>query len=310
MKIQFVIVTGIFIVFSGLMFASTGQQNKSADKAIENVRTLQSQSYKDIEKLLEEIGYTSSHWQKGNREVPRIRITRIPQRWQKASATIPVNEKKSIFLRLIGSGILQANEKILLTRNRLHLEAIKVNALQNPWLLELAVKYRVIDKISAAFTQQDLDELFLRVDSIPPSLALAQGAIESGWGTSRFAVEGNSLFGQWDLSGNGIKPKDQRQAIGDYGIARYDSPQASIDAYMINLNTNRAYRELRAKRAALRRDNKPRTGMELVSTLGRYSERGSDYIKELIAIIRYNKLDEADEAYLWVKGEVIINPVF
>ena len=148
-----------------------------------------------------------------------------------------------------------------------------------------------------------------RVDIIPPSLALAQGAIESGWGTSRFAVEGNSLFGLWDLSGNGIKPKKQRAELGNYGVARYDSPQASIDAYMLNLNTNRAYREFRALRAIYRKYDMPLRGQELVGALGRYSERGEVYIKELQAIMSHNKLEAVDDAYLWGAGGVIINPV-
>jgi len=84
---------------------------------------------------------------------------------------------------------------------------------------------------------------------VPPSLALAQAAEESGWGTSRFAIKGNSLFGQWDFSGKGIKPKEQRENLGDYGIAAFDSPQDSIEAYMLNLNTHRAYQRMRQEHA-------------------------------------------------------------
>lgn len=310
MKIQFVAITGLVMIYSGLMFAATCLYSEAVlDKTLVVEQTLDSRSYQDIENLLTEIGYTSANWQAGVREVPRIKIMRIPHRWHKASATIAADEKKSIFFRLIGSGILLANEKILQNRNRLLKAATTSAALQDDWIRELAVKYRVIKDMDTPLTQQAFGELIERVDVIPPSLALAQGAIESGWGTSRFAVEGNSLFGQWDLSGGGIKPEQHRAEKGNYGIARYNSPQDSIDAYMLNLNTNRAYRELRAERAALRRDNKPLSGMALVSMLGRYSERGKAYIKELVAIMRFNKLEEADTAYLWDKGQIIINPI-
>jgi len=136
------------------------------------------------------------------------------------------------------------------------------------------------------------------VDLVPVSLVLAQGAEESGWGTSRFASEGNALFGRWTWSGKGIKPKEQREELGDYRIAAFDKPLASVEAYLLNINSNQAYAPLRAGRAEARRSGQALSGWELAKTLTSYSERGPDYVGSLHAIMRVNKLQPVDEAYL------------
>ena len=293
--------------FLGVALATVfGFQPAYSDTAI--IRTVESHNYDDVLRLFNAIGYTAEQWQAGIREVPRIEITNIPQRWQKVTQTIPVSDKKNIFFRLTGSGILQANEKILNERQRL-LDAIEKNDIdENEWLAALAVKYRVIDKESDKLDTPTLTELRKRVDIVPASLALAQAAEESGWGTSRFAIQGNSLFGQWDFSGKGIKPKQQRAELGNYGIAAFESPQASVEAYMLNLNTHRAYQRMRQKRAVFRQQNQKPAGWDLAKTLDQYSERGLDYVKSLHAIMRYNKLNDADTAYLWDKGRIVITP--
>jgi len=273
-----------------------------------DVRTVETNNYTDVLKLFNEIGYTAEQWQAGIREVPRIEITHIPKRWQKQSPYIPVKDKKNIFFRLAGPGILMANEKIIADRKQL-LEKIKNDKTRNDqWLLRLAKKYKVISENRHALDSNGLNELKKRVDIIPPSLSLAQAAEESGWGTSRFAIQGNALFGQWDFSGKGIKPKKQRKELGNYGIARFDSPQQSIEAYVLNLNTHRAYKKLREKRASMRKNNLKLTGWELAKTLDNYSERGHHYVESLHSIMRYNKLMPADDAYLWSKGKIIVSP--
>jgi uncharacterized FlgJ-related protein len=272
------------------------------------IRTVESHNYHDVLQLFNEIGYTAEQWQAGIREVPRVEITNIPQRWQTEAQTIPISDKKNIFFRLTGSGVLQANEKIMNERQRL-LQAIENKDIhENEWVAALAVKYRVVKKESDTLDNQTLTELRKRVDMVPPSLALAQAAEESGWGTSRFAIQGNSLFGQWDFSGKGIKPKEQRSQLGDYGIAAFDSPQDSIEAYMLNLNTHRAYERMRQKRAVFRQQKKQPTGWDLAKTLDKYSERGTEYVKSLHSIMRYNKLNDADQAYLWDKGKIVVSP--
>jgi Bax protein len=277
-----------------------------SDTAI--IRTVETTNYTDVLNLFNEIGYTAEKWQAGIREVPRIEITEIPQRWQEAAQTIPVSDKKNIFFRLAGSGILQSNERIMNERNRL-LNSIKNSDIDsNEWIAALAVKYRVIKQESDKLDRQALIELKKRVDIVPPSLALAQAAEESGWGTSRFAIKGNSLFGQWDFSGKGIKPREQRAHLGNYGIAAFESPEASIEAYMLNLNTHQAYQRMRQKRAVFRQQNKTPTGWDLAKTLDKYSERGNDYVKSLHAIMSFNRLNDADLAYLWDKGKIIVSP--
>jgi uncharacterized FlgJ-related protein len=277
--------------------------------AKDDVRIVETRGYADILKLFDEIGYTADQWQAGIREVPRITITRIPRRWAEQAPDIPVRDKKNIFFRLAGPGILIENEKITAERERLLKTIKKGGALDDPGIVQLAQKYKVISANETALEQADLERLKKRVDIIPPSLALAQAAEESGWGTSRFAVQGNSLFGQWDLSGNGITPERAREELGTYGIAAFESPQKSIAAYMLNLNTNRAYRAFRDKRVVMRKNNARLTGWELAKTLDKYSERGQEYVESLHKIMRFNKLLDADKAYLWDKGTIIVSPV-
>ena len=292
----------IFIILTGLAWSRAALGDTGV------IRTVETSGYHDVINLFNEIGYTAEAWQAGIREVPRIELTHIPQRWQEETRTIPVNDKKNIFFRLAGSGILQANEKIKAERARLQ-DAIKSgNIDNNDWLIDLAVKYRVIEPNPGQLDNDALETLVRRVDIIPPSLALAQAAEESGWGTSRFAIKGNSLFGQWDFSGKGIKPEEQRAHLGNYGIAAFDTPQDSIDAYMLNLNTHRAYKRLREQRVRSRQNKQQPAGWELARTLDKYSERGIEYVKSLHAIMKYNRLNDADQAYLWDKGKIIVSP--
>ena len=174
------------------------------------------------------------------------------------------------------------------------------------WVLELSIRYRTIKAVentTPVLPEGDkLDglvrELLIRVDTIPASLALGQGAYESGYGTSRFALEGNSLFGQWTYGGKGMTPKEKRASKGNYGVAAYEWPLDSVRSYMMNLNTHRAYSGLRDKRASLRQQDLAVTGEALAQTLTRYSERGLDYVNSLIGMMRYNGLGAADNAQL------------
>jgi len=160
------------------------------------------------------------------------------------------------------------------------------------------VKYKVLESTSERLDGDAFAELLMRVDVVPPSLSLAQAANESGWGTSRFAAQGNSLFGQWTW-GKGLKPAEQRTSeFGDQRIAAFDSTAQAAYSYALNLNTERAYRDLRLKRAALRRKSLRISGTVLAETLLNYSERGQAYVDDLKALIRENRLDDADNAYL------------
>lgn len=131
-------------------------------------------------------------------------------------------------------------------------------------------------------------DLFLRADQLPAELVLVQAAIESAWGTSRFAREGNNLFGQWCFTpGCGMVPEGR--SVGDtHEVARFASVGQSVASYMRNLNSGYAYDELREIRANLRLEGKPVTAVDLARGLDNYSERGDDYINDLLAMLRFN----------------------
>jgi Bax protein len=135
----------------------------------------------------------------------------------------------------------------------------------------------------------DRDEYYKRIDVIPTSLALAQAALESGWGKSRFAREANNLFGHWTYSGVGLMP--QNRAIGKTHMIRiFGSLQKSVNSYMLNLNTNEAYSLFREKRFKARESDAKFGGMEAASTMINYSEQKEEYIKMLKEMIIQNNL--------------------
>ena len=267
-----------------------------------------SYSYQDVLKLFESLNYTPQQWQAGIREIPRVYLMGIPQRWKEGASEMPVQEKKRIFFRLGAPLILVANEAIQKEREFLSatIKAPKFDG--NEKLISLARKYRVIKKDQSVVDDSVLESLLLRVDIIPVSLALAQSAEESGWGSSRFAVLGNALFGQWDFSGKGIPVRQQRKELGNYTIARFETPQDSVNAYMLNLNTNAAYKRLRSKRQKMRQQGLLPRGWELAATLDKYSERGEGYVATIHQIMKYNHLREADMAFLSEMEPIYLRP--
>ena len=130
-----------------------------------------------------------------------------------------------------------------------------------------------------------------RMDIIPVSIALAQAAKESGWGTSRFALEGNAIFGQWTWDGQGIAPL-KRDSNKNHKILKFPILRASVKAYKNNLNTHKSYVKFRLKRKSLREDNKNIKGLSLTSTLKNYAQTGSEYTKILNQIITQNDLSD------------------
>mgnify|MGYP000028701288 CR=1 FL=1 len=259
-------------------------------------------SLDDLKELFEQHDYTSKNWANGNREVPRITFDSVSENWKHSSNHLPVKIKKEIFFRVMAPLVLMANENIIKERNTIKKARLDADALKI-----LAKKYHINKLIDDDMTEEKRSSLLLKVDIMPPSLALAQAAEESGWGTSRFTFEGNAFFGQWDFSGKGMIPKQQRKELGNYGLARFDSPLASVEGYMFNINTTKAYQGLRVQRAKLRKENTPITGLVLAGALDKYSERGQAYIDSIRSMIRYNKLQDVDEAYL--SGSKIIHLV-
>ena len=261
-------------------------------------------NYKDILALFEELNYTPEAWQSGIREVPRVYLPLIGEKWGAGrSDELTVENKKRLFFRASAPLILRANELIMVDRNRLKdiRSTDKKNAAisekDRSWILKLAKVYKV-DAEDGQVTSTVIDALWKKVDIVPASLALAQAAEESGWGTSRFAAEGNAVYGQWTWGSNAITPEKQRKELGNYGIASFETLQQSICAYMLNLNTHNAYASLREKRAELREKDEKITGNILAGQLTKYSERGEEYVKSLRSLMEYNKLGPTDEAYL------------
>lgn len=144
------------------------------------------------------------------------------------------------------------------------------------------------------FEEQTFKDLLSRVDEIPPSLALSQAALESAWGSSRFAREGYNLFGMWCYEpGCGMIPR-RRPAGQSYEVSKYDSPQESFAAYIKNLNTNRHYVGMRSIRRELRRTEEKLNGYDLAVGLDRYSQEGWNYISKVQSLIRSNRLGRFD----------------
>ncbi|WP_028863069.1 glucosaminidase domain-containing protein [Psychromonas aquimarina] len=250
-------------------------------------------SLAELNALFDKYQYSSQNWLADSRNIPRLTFSGISKKWQTQSHKLAVNTKKTVFFRLMTPLILLSNEKILKER-----ETAADSALDSPELIKLALKYRIIKDSKTALDETLRESLLQRVDILPPSLALAQAAEESGWATSRFALEGNAFFGQWDFSGKGMKPKAQRKELGNYGVARFDSPLDSVEAYMLNLNSGSAYQPLRILRAELRAGDQKISGYKLAATLDKYSERGQAYAQGLQKMISYNELAEVDQASL------------
>jgi uncharacterized FlgJ-related protein len=252
-------------------------------------------------------------WGEENRdeqlEVPRVLLTGINPRWRATAQQMPVSHKKEIFYRALLPLILHANHMVLDRRARLLEARAKLESGESlsPDELEQlrsgAELLRVGDAATVAKlgTSGDeltkiLDQILYRLDIVPAGLALGQAAYESGYGTSRFAVEGNALFGQWTYGGDGMVPEQQRQSLGDHRIAAFDWPFDSVRGYFINLLSHPAYEEFRRLRAEARAAGRPLRSMELADGLIRYSERGQEYVDTLKGIIRVNGLDIADNA--------------
>jgi len=217
--------------------------------------------------------------------VPPLFLTSVPT---DLDAIPEVDTKKRVFLRLMLPLILVVNEEIAEDRARLQAMATGKQPRDNDWLAELAERYQSPSAEPAA--------LLRRVDVVPPSLALAQAAEESGWGTSRFVREGNNLFGQ---IGDDITP--QEDSAGP-AMASYDSLHAAVRAYVLNLNSHRAYENLRRVRAQIRTRGTFPDGHSLAGALGAYSERGQAYVDGIRALIRHNGLLRFDHAKLGKQG--------
>jgi len=239
------------------------------------------------------INYDLVKVREGAAPVPRVLPDAIPNDLARIEQA---DERKKTFVQLVLPMILVINESLQEDRSRiidLRDQLIAGDALRvrdRAWLDERFKEYKV--------EPGDFEALLTRVDVVPPSLALAQAAIESGWGTSRFARKGNALFGQWTTAEHeGIVP-ERREEGKTHKIRAFRSPVDGVASYLRNLNTHGAYKKLRTKRAALRAQNKPLDSMFLAEALEAYSEKGMEYVRLVQSIIRVNELHEFDGARL------------
>ena len=196
-----------------------------------------------------------------------------------------------MFIKIVLPLIIKENTKIRIDRKRLFviLNKSSNSEIEKKWLEKKFKQYGV--------KQNDLYTLKVRMDEIPTSLAIAQAAKETGWGTSRFALKGNALFGQWTWAGEGLKPKKAEEGK-DHKVMKFNSLQLSVRAYLRNLNTHSSYRDLRKARSELRNDKEPLDSLILAKFLDKYAEIGSQYVDVLQQIIQQNDLKDFDDARL------------
>ncbi|MBO6489271.1 MAG: glucosaminidase domain-containing protein [Pelagibacteraceae bacterium] len=257
------------------------------DDLIENTISLDASV---VASLFEDLNYDLSKIRKGKKVKP-FYISLLPK---DISLIEDIRERKELFIKIILPLILQENEKIEEDRKKLFkVLAKKSNTKEEKnWLKWKFKEYKIKNR--------DISELKIRMDIVPVSLAIAQAAIESGWGTSRFALEGNALYGQWTWSDKGLKPLDN--VDGDHKVMHFKILTASIKAYKKNLNTHSGYIEFREARANLRNRNEKVTGLKLTQYLDKYSATGMEYTKKLELTIKKNSLSDFENAKLLSTG--------
>ncbi len=221
--------------------------------------------------------------------VKPVSLTLLPNEIKMIENT---KQRKEFFIQIILPLILKENNNIRLDRKRLFKIINKNNNtnLEKKWLSKKFKQYGIPSK--------DLSTLKIRMDEIPVSLAIAQAAKETGWGTSRFALEGNALFGQWTWSGDGLKPKESDINEGGHKVMKFNVLQASVRAYQRNLNTHSTYKDFRLARAELRDRGRPLDSIILSKFLDKYAETGEKYVDVLQKIIKQNDLKDFDDAKL------------
>ena len=241
-------------------------------------------------------------------QVPRTLILRVSPHWREQAPQMPVAVKKELFYRFLLPLAVHANTMVLDRRERLAALDKSFASGKQPapesleWLRQLTVVLRIKNQAEAATPDSPdqwravIAEALYRLDVIPAGLILGQAAYESGYGTSRFMLEGNALFGQWTFGGEGLAPEQQRKELGDHRIASFEWPFDSIRGYFLNLSSHPAYEDFRRIRAELKAAGKPVTSLALADGLLSYSEKGGDYVKTLKGIIRTNGFDLADTA--------------
>ena len=284
------------LAFGGLLLAAAviGLVLRDARQAdVKRIATVQ-----ELAGYYASLGYMQDALATDNAPVPRVYLSAFPEDWGSA---LEGERRKSLFFRSVMPLVLAVNETIgqerrrLLALRRVIGRGASLGEINRRWLAWLAVRYRVrADEDSEALpAPPEIAELARRVDAVPVSMALAQAAVESAYGISRFARQGNALFGQWS-TGEGIMPQERRGAMEDYRVAAFATLLASVRAYAMNLNTHAAYRKFRLSRAAGRGDGAAVDGHALAAHLVPYAETGAEYVATVRRVIRQNELGRLD----------------
>tara|TARA_B100000123_G_scaffold272042_1_gene253386 strand:- start:1857 stop:3014 length:1158 start_codon:yes stop_codon:yes gene_type:complete len=240
-----------------------------------------------IEQLFKDTNYSLSEVRKSKKVKP-IRLSLLPNEIKQIENS---KKRKNLFIQIILPLILEENSLILIDRKRLFsiLNKNQNSKKEINWLNRKFKQYGVLNK--------DIPTLKVRMDIIPVSLAIAQAAKETGWGTSRFALEGNALFGQWTWSGDGIKPAGA-ESDTKHKVMKFKVLKASVRAYQRNLNTHSSYKNFRQLRAQLRDESEKLDSLLLADQLDNYAETGKEYTKILKQIINQNSLKDFDDVKL------------
>ncbi len=245
-------------------------------------------SAETINQLFKDTNYTLDSVRK-TKIVKPIRLSLLPSEIKKIENT---KKKKNLFIQIILPLILEENNSIKLDRKKLFtiLNKNMNSDSEKKWLKSKFQQYGVINN--------DLSTLKVRMDIVPVSLAIAQAAKETGWGTSRFAIEGNALFGQWTWSGEGIKPAGVDPEDSNHKVMKFKVLKASVRAYQRNLNTHGSYRQFRSTRANMRDNDEDLDSLLLADYLDKYAATGKEYTKIIKQIIKQNNLQDFDKVKL------------
>ena len=229
--------------------------------------------------------------------VPREFFNHIPNKMNEINTV----DKKNIFISILLPIALRGNELVLEER-KLIKDALNSNDLYQIEYFSKRYKIKGYKKINfVQLSDKQLEEirsiLLIKVNKIPISMILAQAIIESGWGSSRFAKEGNALFGEWTWQkGIGIKPQEKLDA--NYSVKNFNNISASLNSYILNLNRHEAYNEMRSYRNKKYINGDPITGYEAANFLSGYAEIGYQYVTKVKDMIKFNKLERFENLVL------------
>ncbi len=238
-----------------------------------------------IEELFKDNGYDLDTVKKTKLVNAGNQLTKLPKELQNIESP---KKRKKLFIKIVLPLIIEENLKIRFDRKKLFeiLNKNNTSTRDKAWLELKFKQYGIYNN--------DLAKLKIRMDEIPVSLAIAQAAKETGWGSSRFAQEGNALFGQWTWSGEGIKPLEVEKGQ-KHKVAKFKILKASVRAYQRNLNTHSSYKEFRIERAIQRDNDQKLNSLKLVEFLEKYAETGKEYTEVLKKIINQNSLTDFDD---------------